>query len=331
MPRYRFSWSNLPNSLLSELAQALEVDTQGDAANALRGIYGARPNEEFIEDAWELLREVWLLDDDEARAEIVATLRERSLGDVSVSDDMDYLRSCRNTVNLRRIVLPTFITVGESPSQDLTTDHPRDDDKGSDDPDTSRLQSDLPKGRKSGVGLPKGGTTTNDLPKGKPGSSSDEDESPPTDKSTKNPVEHFRTWLLKHAQEFTELENLSPDEDGDIPLDVGSARTYLSPRGKPLSVDIYSILLSDVEQSKELLEVINRRNCDASFAKLKYLPESREVVLHHEVLAAALNPKNLASHSAIIARLADALDTEFQRDFGGTMHGTDTREDEQPV
>jgi len=77
--------------------------------------------------------------------------------------------------------------------------------------------------------------------------------------------------------------------------------------------------------------VINRRNCDASFAKLKYLPESREVVLHHEVLAAALNPKNLASHSAIIARLADALDSELQRDFGGTMHGTDTREDEQPV
>ena len=321
----------MPDSLLSELSETLEVETHGDAANALREIYGARPREEFIEDAWDLLREFWLSKDAEARAEIITTLRGRSLGEVSVSDDMDYLRSCRNTANLRRIVLPTFITLGESPPPHLVSKHPDADEESPDQPDADSSDSDLPKGRKLGGSLPTKDTTVADLPKGKSRTSSSEHESPPTTESSTNPVENFRNWLLKHAQEFTEDENLSPDADGDIPLDVGSARTYLSPRGKPLAVDIYSILLSNVEQSRELLEVINQRNCDASFAKLKYVAESREVVLHHEILAASLNPQNLASHSTLIARLADALDSELQRDFGGTTHGADIRDDEQAV
>jgi hypothetical protein len=329
MPRYRFSWSNLPNPLLSVLAETLEVETHGDAANALREIYGARPQEEFIEDAWELLRDVWLAEDAESRAEIVATLRERGLGEVSLSDDMDYLRSCRNTANLRRIVLPTFITLGEFASDQATLRRRQDGDESPDSPDETDSQSQPPKGRHSKVGLPKDDSSVADLPKGK--SQSIDDESPQTHESSKNPVENFRNWLLKQAQEFTKNDDLIPDEDGDIPLDVGSARTYLSARGKPLSVDIYSILLSKVDQSHELLEVINRRNCDASFAKIKYLSESREVVLHHEIMAEALNSNNLASHSAIIAQLADALDSELQRDFGGAMHGADIREDEQQV
>lgn len=331
MPRYRFSWSNLPDSLLSELSEVLDVESHGDTANALREIYGARPREAFIEDTWELLRESWLSEDVDARSEIVATLRERALGDVSLSDDMEYLRSCRNTANLRRIVLPTFITLGESSSHDLVGKHPTTEVESRDRPDADSSDTDLPKGRKSTGSLPTEDTVVSDLPKGKSGIPSSENESPPSDETSKNPVEHFRNWLLKHAQEFTENEDLSPDEDGDIPLDFGSARTYLSPRGKPLSVDIYSILLANVEHSKELLDVINQRNCDASFAKLKYVAESREVVLHHEIMAAALNPKNLASHSAIIARLADALDSELQRDFGGATFGADIREDEQEV
>ena len=113
MPRYRFSWLNLPAELLEEFRELLEIDESEQVAEFLAETYGARPQEDFIEDTFELLREVWLVNDAESRVEIASTLRERELGDVSIVDDLEYLRSCRNTSNLRRIVLPVFITIGE--------------------------------------------------------------------------------------------------------------------------------------------------------------------------------------------------------------------------
>ena len=117
MPRYRFSWSNLPNELLEEFRELLEIEEGEQVTEFLGAAYGARPQEEFIEDTFDLLREVWLVSDVASREEIATTLRERELGDVSIVDDLEYLRSCRNTSNLRRVVLPVFITLGAKNSR----------------------------------------------------------------------------------------------------------------------------------------------------------------------------------------------------------------------
>ena len=57
MPRYKFKWSNLLPSLLEALCRDLpDVDDYDDnPAGALREAYGARPDEEFIREAWPTL------------------------------------------------------------------------------------------------------------------------------------------------------------------------------------------------------------------------------------------------------------------------------------
>jgi len=342
MQRYRFSWLNLPQSLLAELVDAMDLDGGDDVAEELRSIYGARPQESFIEDTWELLREVWLVEDDESRSEIVATLRERSLGEMSLRDDLEYLRSCRNTINLRRVVLPTFISLGESESS-IVAESARDTDsplpkKSASSSENVRPESGgLPKASQSG-GLPKSSKRKGSEGLDDSDEDSDSGESPDSEDSAVNKVEHFRQWLLKNAREITNKDDLEVDDDGDIPVDVGSARTYLSPREisvtpkhQALAVEIYSVLLSGVDYSPKLLETLNRMNCETPFAKLKYHTQQRHVVLHHEAFANSLNPERLAAHLQMIAFMADAVDTILQRDFGGDLHGQDPRSDVQHV
>src|SRR6266704_1314255 len=78
MPRYRFSWDNLPPSLLRRLGSDLRLKPPVD--QALRERYGARPEPNFVRDAWPTLMDAWLADDDEARGLVVAELQARSLG-----------------------------------------------------------------------------------------------------------------------------------------------------------------------------------------------------------------------------------------------------------
>ena len=323
MPRYRFAWANLPKELLQELAEVLDIQKNENVVEVLKATYGSRPQETFIEDTWELLLEVWLKQDEVSREEIANTMRERNLGEIAIADDIEYLRSCRNTINMRRVVLPTFISLGE-PDSSATIDE---EDEKDDSSDESRRKVELPKKSQS-TGLPKKN------PKGI-GSSSEQDETDSSDSPTTqvegNPVEHFRQWLLKNVREITERESIEPDDDGDIPVDFGSARTYVSPRNKPLSVDVYSILLENVNESPEMLMTLNKINCETPFVKVKYLAEEKQVTLHHEVMAEFISTKSLARHLNLVAKMADSLDTELQRNYGGSMHSVDNREDEQDV
>ena len=323
MPRYRFRWSNLPQTLLQHLSEVLDIQRGEDVVEGLKVRYGSRPNVAFIEDTWELLRETWLSEDEVSLKEIASTMREHNLGKVEIKDDLEYLRSCRNTINMRRVVLPTFISLGE-PKSFVTA---KEDDEESGPSEDGREKVGVPEQSQS-ADLPK------KISKGI-GSSSEQDDAESRDhfiiQSEGNPVEHFRQWLLKNLKELDEEKHIEPDDDGDIPVDLGSARTYVSPRNNPLSADIYSILLENVSESPELLTAINKINCETPFIKVKYLVEEKQITLHHEVMAEFISTKGLTAHLNLISRMADSLDTELQRSYGGSMHGADNREDEQDV
>ena len=117
MPRYRFKWTNLNPQLINELCAG--EDLRGRTpTEALRNWYGARPTNEFVAESWSVLRDRWLAQDDEACTNLVEALRAQGLGDSTVDvttakGRINYLRSCRNTVNLRRTVLDAFIRLGE--------------------------------------------------------------------------------------------------------------------------------------------------------------------------------------------------------------------------
>lgn len=76
MPRYKFCWSNLPDALLHQLYRQL-VEGGEDAADALKQIYGARPKDEFVREAWPILRDEWLGRDKQSRTTAIRALRER--------------------------------------------------------------------------------------------------------------------------------------------------------------------------------------------------------------------------------------------------------------
>ena len=117
MPRYKFRWSNLPSTLLGALCRDLGVNGEGEQpADTLRTIYGARPNDDFVWDAWPTLLKSWLQNTKESRQWIVEALREVRREDGRLTNrkaQMEYLRGLRNAKNLRSIVLQEFIAFGE--------------------------------------------------------------------------------------------------------------------------------------------------------------------------------------------------------------------------
>ena len=115
MPKYKFRWSNLPPRLLDALRLAL-IDGDGDPAELLGVIYGARPKAEFIREAWPTLLDSWLKHDTESRDAVVRALRETRREDGTISNrrgQIEYLRGLRNANNLRSIVLQELIAFGE--------------------------------------------------------------------------------------------------------------------------------------------------------------------------------------------------------------------------
>ncbi len=119
MPRYRFQWDNLPYRVQLSLCSHLGLDRR-DAARSLRKRYRARPREDFVADAWPVLRDDWLGRDRTVRRAAILNLRAAGLGllgDVPLSPqrERNYLLSVRNTKPARAIVLATFIAAGEIP------------------------------------------------------------------------------------------------------------------------------------------------------------------------------------------------------------------------
>ena len=127
MPRYRFQWSNIRPGLIQELASGLKLES--DAIESLKERYGSRPKPEFIQDAWHILLEKWLLNDPISANQIAAALKTRGLGDVEIEDSISYLRVCRNTSGLRDVVIDVFIAMGEGESNDIQGSSDRNPDK----------------------------------------------------------------------------------------------------------------------------------------------------------------------------------------------------------
>jgi hypothetical protein len=90
MPRYRFDWEKFPGGLLRRLKTKLDLPG-GDPAAGLKKVYGARPKEKFVADAWPILLDEWLSRDATARHSVASTLRTLGLGDTS--DDAHRRRS----------------------------------------------------------------------------------------------------------------------------------------------------------------------------------------------------------------------------------------------
>jgi SNF2 family DNA or RNA helicase len=119
LPRYKFSWTNLPPELLKELARDLGLDSPAPA-DALRATYGPTPEQSFVRDAWGTLREHWLAKEPNALAAVVNELWQAGqangyLRPADSSEQLDWLGRRNNTTRLRVVVLTQLVAAGERP------------------------------------------------------------------------------------------------------------------------------------------------------------------------------------------------------------------------
>ncbi len=315
MPRFRFNWANLPEPILTALARGLSLS--GDAASELRRIYGARPKEGFIADTWSTLQRIWLDSDAPARASIAATLRERNVGQPEVVDDSEYLATCRNTVGLRRVVLPVFIAIGEQPRDAMGTA-----------PIEEAVDAANPFGGRNRLGaVPNPGRDDGHAPS---------DQVSGTDRPSAsdgaNPVEHLREWVGDVLRRMFDDPGIRPDDDGDFELPrYGSSQLYVSVLEKPLRLEIFSVLLDEVEYSERLMRTLNLINGRLVFEKVRYLPEQKIAVMSSHLHADGLSVNSLGTFIRMAAMAADHFDTHLEEQFGGRKAGDDVRGDEQVI
>ena len=113
MTRYLFKWEHLPTRLIRVIAQEAGI-TASHPADDLAALYDTPPDEEFVRENWDVLREEWLPSADEARRTLVGKLWDLGVGyadDFPAGRDaeMAFLRTCNNARRLREAVLAAFI------------------------------------------------------------------------------------------------------------------------------------------------------------------------------------------------------------------------------
>ena len=281
MPRYRFSWDNLPSGLLHQLGSDLRLRPPVD--QALRERYGARPEPDFVRDAWPTLIKAWLATDDESRELVVDELHARGLGKAraparSTAAQLYYLRSCRNSSSLREAVAAIFTAFGESeafrtpvPSETTAQDNPI--------VSPDRLPSDA----------------------------DDEADQPPTS---------LTEWLCWAVAQVLEVEQVNQDPDGDIRIRYGSTMCFVRGIEDPPSVRLFAPMVIDVPRSPALLEDLNDINLNITVGRVAHTP-ANEVLYSLELYGEQLTVEIIRASLDAATTIADHFDHQLQSRFGG--------------
>lgn len=321
MPRFRFSWSNIEPSLLQAIGSHTNLPG-GSLAEELRKSYGARPRENFVEDTWPVLLSSWLSTDSASREAIAASLRERGVGSTDVADDAQYLGTCRNTIGLRRVVLPVFIAMGEIARDAMgSVPAPPADDS---DPFGGKQRLGAASPPAAGTRLGGGGaeSSTGGTPTPDQGNAPDE---------SANTVDHLRNWVRDTLRTAFDDPDLEPDDEGELSVPYGSIVTFLTVNDEPLRVEIYAVLLRDIPYSEQLLKTLNIINARLNFEKVVHIPEANVIVLSTQLSALGISQRSLLEHLRMVATASDFFDTHLHEQFGGIQIGEDKKKDEQIV
>ena len=305
MPRYRFAWDNFPPVLLKKLALGLSLD--GAPTDALRRAYGARPKPNFIQDAWPVLLESWLPTDHESRAILADALRDLGLGRSEISirrkqGQLDYLRTCRNAPTLREVTLAVLLAAGERqqlPGGGAEVRVPP--VRSAEDLPAAPLQPSVERPRARSAG---------------------EEQSQP------EPSPDLNAWMEAVLCRALDLDEITRDEDGDIPIPRGSTVLFIRKHnGKSPFVEVFAPLLQNFRMSAEVYEAMNALNSSVPLAKATVNNDGNVITLSAELLATTLSASELMFVVDIIGGAADHFDTMLQKRFGGNTLLSDQYDD----
>ncbi len=287
MPRFRFQWENIDANLREILAKAFQLPDV--AAEQFVTRFGKRPNQEFIQTAWPFLLDHWLVLDKNAAHRIAEALQMRGVGDATISDDLIYLRSCRNSAGLRDVVLIEFIALGER--------------------------------NETGVRLPESPAPVQD--------ETAPVVITPVISKNDNPVDVLRQFVLQtlasHFEKNAAKNTITIDEDGDIIMPAGSAVMCVTVAPEPLIVRIYAVLIKNIVRSPELYETLNHINATLQIGRM--FEKDGLIILESSIFPYALNEQSLFNVVMQVQFLADQYDDRLHASFGGELFGPSLTDD----
>ena len=298
MPRFKFQWANLPD----ELQRKLLPDDQrnaDDLVSALKRTYGARPKEEFVRDNWTLLLESWLKNDALSSDQLASSLRALGLGEPSIQQNYDYLTTCKNTKNLRSYALQAFLDFGErSPASSPQVE-------------AIRQLTVVATPPEEGTSLSKSAGSTLIV-----------DGDPESELRNK-----ARAAVGKIFN--TPPEDVFVDSDGDVSVRFGSAAVFVRViMSNPLRYSIFSPLLSGVEESPSLYEILNEINKNLIIGSMT--TSNSNVVLEYSVIS-TITMEELSSVIDYMTDMADQYDNKLQEYVGGSPFFREKNQDEIDV
>ena len=118
-----------------------------------------------------------------------------------------------------------------------------------------------------------------------------------------------------------------PDDDGDLLIDYGGAHFYIRIINNDPIVQVFAIVLADVEPSSDLLVDLNQMNADLIFGRAFHV--AGQVLIEHEIWGSDVNPANLDYACRMVASGADAYGQRLADKFGGKPAFEDSKRDYQ--
>ena len=108
-----------------------------------------------------------------------------------------------------------------------------------------------------------------------------------------------------------------PDSDGDLPIEYGGASFYVRIDGPtdPV-VQIFSVVLADLEANAELHTALNDINSRLRFARAFHVQQ--QVLIEAEIWGSDLNLSNFQHACGNVAMASDAYGNALLTSFGGT-------------
>jgi Putative bacterial sensory transduction regulator len=137
-------------------------------------------------------------------------------------------------------------------------------------------------------------------------------------------TEVIQPFIEKTLAEWLDATDIRRNDKGEYLFRHGSAEICVRvDEGPQTLVSIYSVILRKVKKSARLLDALNTINGEIDFARVFWLENA--VVLVTELLASTLEAEQVRTACQLVSRLADGLDTQLKKKFGGKTAFADER------
>jgi hypothetical protein len=114
-----------------------------------------------------------------------------------------------------------------------------------------------------------------------------------------------------------DLEEVKPDEDGDLLLTGDSAAVSISVETEPSAIVFRTALLSGIKESPALYALINEINADIAIGQIYFYEENQDIRYYYKYPAENPSPELVATLLSEMLGQADFYDDRLKVRLGG--------------